>query len=90
MPDSWLDNMRDLVFLYNEEKRYHEEYQGFDDDLVNGKSAEPVNKMGYPSNGPATKKWFLCTNNYAKIQFSRLHGHKLELDGKYLETCWPD
>ena len=34
--------MRDLVFLYNEEKRYHEEYQGFDDDLINGKSSEPL------------------------------------------------
>ena len=35
-PQEWLDKMRDLTFLYNKEKRYHEEYEGFDEDYETG------------------------------------------------------
>ena len=27
-----------------------------------------LNKMGNPSNGPATKKWLFCINNHLKLQ----------------------
>ncbi len=37
IPDEWLDKMRNLVFLFNEEERYHEEYEGFDQQLQQGK-----------------------------------------------------
>ena len=36
-----------------------------------------LNKMGNPSNGPATKKWLFCINNHGKIQIYRLNVHKL-------------
>lgn len=37
VPDAWLEKMKNLAFLYNEEKRYHEEFEGFDEELDNGK-----------------------------------------------------
>ncbi len=36
VPDEWLDKMRNLVFLYNEEKEYHEEFEGFDEQYTTG------------------------------------------------------
>ena len=42
VPDAWLEKMKNLVFLFNGEKRYHEEFEGFDDELVNGK-CKPIN-----------------------------------------------
>ena len=37
VPDSWLEKMKNLAFPYNEEMRYHEEFEGFDDELDNGR-----------------------------------------------------
>ena len=37
VPEAWLDKMADLVFPFNAEKRYHEEYEGFNDQLETGK-----------------------------------------------------
>ena len=36
VPDEWLEKMKNLVFLYNRNKRYHEEYEGFDEQYVTG------------------------------------------------------
>ncbi len=36
IPDSWLDKMAELVFLYNEEYEYHEEFEGFDEEYSTG------------------------------------------------------
>ncbi len=30
IPDSWLEKMGNLVFLYNDQYKYHEEFEGFD------------------------------------------------------------
>jgi trehalose/maltose hydrolase-like predicted phosphorylase len=37
VPDEWLDKMADLVFTFNAERRYHEEYEGFNQQLETGK-----------------------------------------------------
>ena len=37
VPEEWLEKMKNLVFPFNTEKRYHEEYEGFDEEYVNGK-----------------------------------------------------
>lgn len=36
VPSEWLDKMRNLVFLFNSAKRYHEEYEGFDEEYESG------------------------------------------------------
>ncbi len=36
IPDSWLDKVENLVFMYNEEYRYHEEFEGFDEEYRTG------------------------------------------------------
>ena len=38
VPDDWLDKMKNLVFLYNAEKEYHEEFEGFDEQFTTGES----------------------------------------------------
>ena len=38
IPEEWLDKMADLVFMFNEEKRYHEEYEGFNEQLETGEA----------------------------------------------------
>lgn len=58
VPDAWLEKMKNLVFLYNEEKQYHEEFEGFDDQLVNGKTHLQV-----LSGGPG----YICTFFLVKI-----------------------
>ena len=54
VPDAWLNKTKNLAFLYNSAKRYHEEYEGFDADLTGGtldprgiKQADVV-LLGYP------------------------------------------
>ena len=32
VPDSWLNVVQNLVFPYNPPKRYHEEYEGYDEE----------------------------------------------------------
>lgn len=56
VPDSWLEKMKNLVFLFNEDKRYHEEYEGFDLEFETGtldprgiKQADVV-LLGFPLN----------------------------------------
>ena len=36
IPSEWLDKMKNLVFTYNKEQRYHEEFEGFDSKLNSG------------------------------------------------------
>lgn len=36
VPESWLQQARELAFLFNADKRYHEEFQGFDQRYENG------------------------------------------------------
>ena len=31
VPEEWIQKMKNLAFPYQKDKRYHEEYQGFDD-----------------------------------------------------------
>jgi trehalose/maltose hydrolase-like predicted phosphorylase len=38
VPNEWLDKVFNLTFVYNEEKRYHEEFEGFDELLTNGRT----------------------------------------------------
>ena len=37
IPDSWLAKMSDLVFLYNEQYEYHEEFEGFQEQYSTGR-----------------------------------------------------
>ena len=37
VPEAWLEKVKNLVFLFNKDKRYHEEYEGFDDEYETGK-----------------------------------------------------
>ena len=34
VPDRWLNVAENLVVVYNREKRYHEEFEGYDDEVV--------------------------------------------------------
>jgi len=36
IPNEWLERVKNLVFVFNEKKRYHEEYEGFDDQYSTG------------------------------------------------------
>ncbi len=36
VPDEWLQKMKQLTFLYNEEYQYHEEYEGFEEQYRTG------------------------------------------------------
>ncbi|XP_059096648.1 protein-glucosylgalactosylhydroxylysine glucosidase-like [Tigriopus californicus] len=56
VPDVWLERMKNLVFLFNKDKRYHEEYEGFDMEYESGtldprgiKQADVV-LLGFPLN----------------------------------------
>ncbi len=40
IPDEWMDKMKNLVFLYNADKEYHEEFEGFDEQYTSGKSGK--------------------------------------------------
>jgi len=40
IPDEWLEKMENLVYTYNADKRYHEEYQGFDNEITSGKASK--------------------------------------------------
>ena len=37
VPDSWLDTVQRLVFPFNTARRYHEEYEGYEEDVQNSK-----------------------------------------------------
>ncbi len=36
IPEEWLYKMSNLVFLFNEDRRYHEEYEGFNEQYQTG------------------------------------------------------
>ena len=48
------------------------------------------NKMGNPSNGPATKNWLFCINNNGKYKYPGCMGKNWELLRKDMGTCCHD
>ena len=40
IPEAWLEKMANLTFLFNAEKRYHEEYEGFDAEKEAGNGSD--------------------------------------------------